>query len=116
LTSACNGFASGDAAKDQLVSILSFEQPQPDVALASPRAVDQAKRAQVGTTDPLAEQLERIIRAQTGGRIRDLHVEVRGSRVCLQGHCATFYSKQLASHAAMAAVGSRELSNDIVVE
>jgi osmotically-inducible protein OsmY len=57
-----------------------------------------------------------VIRSRTGGRVRDLRIEVRGSRVLLQGQCATFYSKQLASHAAMPLIGTRELFNEIVVE
>ena len=47
--------------------------------------------------------------------IRGLRVEVGQDNVILTGRTTTFYSKQLATHAALDALDDRSLSNHIVV-
>ena len=51
------------------------------------------------------------------GRIesRNLHVRVFDGVVVLEGQCATFYTKQLAQHAAMGILDDEHLENAIVV-
>ena len=49
------------------------------------------------------------------GRVRNLHVRVFDGVVVLEGQCATFYTKQLAQHAAMGILDDEHLENAIVV-
>jgi hypothetical protein len=49
------------------------------------------------------------------GRVRNLHVRVFEGAVILEGQCATFYTKQLAQHAAMGILDDEHLENAIVV-
>ena len=49
------------------------------------------------------------------GRVRNLHVRVFDDIVLLEGQCATFYTKQLAQHAAMGILNDEQLENAIVV-
>ena len=59
--------------------------------------------------------VEDVIRLRTGGMIRELRVDVGSDRVTLSGCTSSFYNKQLATHAAMEAIGTQALNNDIVV-
>lgn len=63
----------------------------------------------------LESHIGEVIQRLTAGRIRDLRVEVRGGDVRLFGRCNTFYSKQLAQHAAMGLTGCSTLTNEIEV-
>lgn len=65
--------------------------------------------------DDLAARVERIVRCRTGGRIRDLRVEVQGADVIISGVACTYYAKQLATHAALGELDQRKLSNEIEV-
>ena len=53
--------------------------------------------------EPFEELLERLVRVRTGGRIRNLKVEItnspEGRTAILQGTSTTYYLKQLAQHA-----------------
>ena len=64
--------------------------------------------------EKLATSIERAVRRETAGGVRNLHVEVNRGGVVLEGRCDTFYCKQLAQHAAMTLSGER-LSNEIRV-
>ncbi len=65
------------------------------------------------------EALESVIRkrieSRLPGRIRNLLVRASGDSVVLEGQCATFYTKQIAQHAAMAVLDDQQLENAIVV-
>jgi osmotically-inducible protein OsmY len=63
----------------------------------------------------LAARIEKAVWRETGGRVRDLHVEVSRRGVTLRGCCNTYYTKQQAQHAAMAVPGGGQLSNQIEV-
>jgi hypothetical protein len=65
--------------------------------------------------DDLIARVERIVRCRTGGRIRDLRVEVQGADVIISGVSCTYYAKQLATHAALSELDDRTLSNEIEV-
>ena len=65
--------------------------------------------------EELATLIEKAVRQETSGGVRDLRVEVHSEGVMLTGHCDTFYCKQLAQHAAMAIPGGDRLTNDIIV-
>lgn len=55
------------------------------------------------------------ITTRIGRRIRNLAVEVHGKTVRLCGECSTFYSKQLAQHAALGVIEDEQVVNDIRV-
>jgi osmotically-inducible protein OsmY len=63
----------------------------------------------------LAASIERAVRHETRGGVRNLSVEVNRSGVLLKGRCTTYYLKQLAQHAAMGMPGGDRLTNQIEV-
>jgi len=63
----------------------------------------------------LAAQVERLVREKTSGLIRDLRVTVHCREIVLSGRAATYYAKQLATHAALDACDDVTLTNDIEV-
>ncbi|MGC1272921.1 MAG: hypothetical protein WBC44_04385 [Planctomycetaceae bacterium] len=65
--------------------------------------------------DRFVERIEQFVRLRTGGMIHGLHVEVGSDRVVLTGRTSTFYSKQLATHAALDVLDDQTLSNLIEV-
>lgn len=65
--------------------------------------------------DRLAEVIERQVRSQTFGQVRDLRVEAEDRQIVLHGRVDRYYVKQLAQHAALEVVRGRELVNEIVV-
>ena len=67
------------------------------------------------TPQALVERIERHVQSRTGGMIRSLHVEVVGEDVFVSGRTSTYYNKQLATHAVLAAVQGMNLTNDIEV-
>ena len=81
---------------------------------SAPIRDSSARRSQRADTD-LTAIIRRRIEDQTCGRIRNLSVTVHGGHVILQGRCATYYSKQLAQHAAMGVLEEEVLLNDIAV-
>lgn len=66
--------------------------------------------------DSLGARIERIVRCRTGGRIRDLRVEVQGHEIVLSGSASTYYAKQLATHAALDEIVGGNLTNSIEVQ
>jgi hypothetical protein len=63
----------------------------------------------------LAISIRQRIESRLGGRVRDLVVRVVGQTVVLEGQCATYYTKQLAQHAALAVLEDEQLENAISV-
>jgi hypothetical protein len=63
----------------------------------------------------LVSRLERLVHGRTGSRIRDLRVEVLDDEVVLTGRAASYYAKQLATHAALGEIAPRVLTNAIDV-
>ena len=55
------------------------------------------------------------IQSRLNGRLRELVVRLEGNTVVLEGQCATYYTKQLAQHAALGALEDEQLDNEIVV-
>lgn len=85
--------------------------------MASLRRVDSPDMT--GPIRALAEliaRIERTVRSRTGDHIRDLRVECEGARVVLSGTTDTYYSKQLATHAAFGELSDHALQNVIEVE
>ncbi len=58
---------------------------------------------------------ERAVRGRTGGRIRDLHIEIREDDVILSGVAETYYAKQGATHAVLGELVGWTVTNDIDV-
>ena len=63
----------------------------------------------------LAVAIRQQIETRIGKRIMNLSVEVEGRSIVLKGNCATYYSKQLAQHAALDVIEDEHLANEIVV-
>ena len=63
----------------------------------------------------LANAIHKRIETRLAGRVRDLAVRVRANTIVLEGRCATYYTKQLAQHAAMGVIEDEQLENAIVV-
>jgi hypothetical protein len=75
-----------------------------------------AVSTQSGLSPSLAENITRLVQSRTGGRIRGLNVEVVGGDVVISGRAATYYLKQLATHAALDLAGEfATLTNEIAV-
>jgi hypothetical protein len=64
----------------------------------------------------LAIAIRQRIESRLVGRVRELAVSIKGNLVILEGKCATYYTKQLAQHAALGALEDESLENAIVVE
>jgi hypothetical protein len=83
----------------------------------------EVSRAEFGETvavrDAKHEALEIVIRkrieSRLQGRVRNLLVRASGDAVVLEGECSTFYTKQIAQHAAMGVLDDEHLENAIVV-
>ena len=65
--------------------------------------------------EELAASIERAVQCETGRGVADLTVEVGPHGVLLKGLCDTYYTKQLAQHAAMRMPGGDRLTNSIEV-
>jgi hypothetical protein len=63
----------------------------------------------------LAIAIRQRIETRLAGRIRDLAVRIKGDTIVLEGSCATYYTKQLAQHAALGVLEDEHLENAIVV-
>lgn len=65
--------------------------------------------------EQLATSIERAVQLETGRAVADLTVEVGPQGVRLKGRCDSYYTKQLAQHAAMQFRGGDRLVNSIEV-
>jgi osmotically-inducible protein OsmY len=65
--------------------------------------------------EELAASIEQAVQRETGRGVADLAVEVSPQGVLLRGRCTTYYTKQLAQHAAMSMPGGERLVNSIEV-
>jgi hypothetical protein len=81
-------------------------------------SADSASALSESTTDrrrqlPIA--IRQRIESRLHGRVRNLMIRVHGDTVVLEGQCATYYTKQLAQHAALGILEDEHLENAIVV-
>ncbi len=65
--------------------------------------------------EELAASIEQAVQRETGRGVADLTVEVSPQGILLRGRCTTYYTKQLAQHAAMNIPGGDRLVNSIEV-
>lgn len=63
----------------------------------------------------LSEVIRSRIRQRLGDRVHELCVAVEDNQVILNGRCATYYTKQLAQHAALGVLNDEQLENRIEV-
>jgi hypothetical protein len=64
----------------------------------------------------LAITIRQRIESRLGGRVRELFVRIKGDTILLEGKCSTYYTKQLAQHAALGVLEDEHLENAILVE
>jgi GGDEF domain-containing protein len=72
-----------------------------------PETLEEAER--------LAASIERAVQRETDCGVADLTVEVGPEGIRLRGRCETYYTKQLAQHAAMQVRSEDQLINCIEV-
>jgi hypothetical protein len=65
--------------------------------------------------EELAASIERAVQQETSHGVDHLTVEVSPQGILLKGRCSTYYTKQLAQHAAMSIPGGDRLVNSIEV-
>src|SRR5688500_4485825 len=63
----------------------------------------------------LASAIMQRIESRLPGRVRNLAVRINADTIVLEGQCATYYTKQLAQHAALGILEDEHLENAIVV-
>jgi hypothetical protein len=63
----------------------------------------------------LPDAIRKRIESRLPGRVRKLVVRIQEGRVVLEGECTTYYTKQLAQHAALGILEDEQLENAIVV-
>jgi len=63
----------------------------------------------------IPEVVERLVRSRTGVTVRSLRVEVEKNHIVICGRAATYYTKQLATHAVLDALPHVRLTNEIEV-
>ena len=78
-------------------------------------SIAKSEAIAVAVDEALVTRIERIVRCRTGGRIRDLRIDVAEDNVVISGIATTYYAKQLATHAALEACEQFSLVNDIEV-
>jgi hypothetical protein len=69
-----------------------------------------------GLSPHIHEELERHVRQRTGGRIRELSIELGPEFVVLRGRASSYHLKQLAQHGIRELLPQARLDNAIVVE
>jgi hypothetical protein len=85
----------------------------PEVTFLAENAAATASRQE--RHRQLVVTIRQRIESRLVGRVRDLAVRFEGDTVVLEGNCATYYTKQLAQHAALAVLENEQLENAIVV-
>jgi hypothetical protein len=87
--------------------------------LPSVNAIARTSRAESDDCDSrhraLAIAIHQRIESRLLGRVQNLRVRAFGGTVILEGHCATYYTKQLAQHTALGILEDEHLENSIVV-
>jgi len=63
----------------------------------------------------LTVAIRQRIESRLGGRVQELAIRIKDNTIVLEGHCATFYTKQLAQHAALGVLEDEQLENAIIV-
>lgn len=96
------------------------EQPPPlELSRSSDGAfgkvAETSSDAAVERRKHLAVAIKQRIESRLPGRLKNLEVRILADWVVLEGQCATYYTKQLAQHAALGILEDEHLENAIVV-
>ena len=83
--------------------------------LVTPSELEAPPKRVAPRGEELAKLIETRILDRLGRRVHELRVIVDGSWVVLHGRCATYYTKQLAQHAALGVLEDEHLDNQITV-
>jgi hypothetical protein len=109
---------------------LRISTAAPLAAVAAPEKTDRGSeetvRAEAGIIPAASDQrsernrylavaIRQRIESRLGDRVHDLAIRITDNMIVLEGHCATFYTKQLAQHAALGVLEDEQLDNAIVV-
>jgi hypothetical protein len=109
--------------------VVEFDVRSTSISTVDPLAAESTlssngammRQGSITTGDPgrrrrqLPAAIRKRIESRLPGRVRKLVVRIHGNRVVLEGECATYYSKQLAQHAALGILEDEQLENAIVV-
>jgi osmotically-inducible protein OsmY len=95
------------------------EKPVDVELLSSVKAIVRTRPDETDDGDAhyrsLAIAIHQRIESRLLGRVKNLRVRASDGVVILEGQCATYYTKQLAQHTAMAVLEDEHLENSIVV-
>jgi hypothetical protein len=98
---------------------LAEESPPLDVFLSKggtfSKTVETTADAAAERNKRLAVAIMQRIESRLPGRVKNLAVRIQAGNVMLEGQCATYYTKQLAQHAALGILEDEHLENAIVV-
>lgn len=64
---------------------------------------------------PCVAELERTVQTRTDRRVKDLRISAQNGNVTVTGRSATYYVKQLVTHAIFAVAPNAKLDNRIIV-
>ena len=85
-------------------------------AAVLPTKLSKPAKRPVGQLELLEAKLQRAIRRTTGDRVRNLEVRIEENCVAVRGRCGSFYCKQQAGQAAMAAMKIESALESAVVD
>ncbi len=115
-----HGRPSAVATWRETLSAVSTEDEPIDEVLLSPAgpftaapAIPSHDRSERNRQLTIA--IRQRIESRLPGRVRKLSVRILDRTVVLEGQCATYYTKQLAQHAAMGILEDEQLENAIEV-
>jgi hypothetical protein len=89
--------------------------PVADYSLPAHLTYQPAAARLSAEAEKLINRIERAVRRGTNDKVRELRVEMTEEGIVLRGRCGTYYCKQLAQSAAMAAAEQETLVNRIEV-
>lgn len=119
VSSPTNASRSGDVPSKaaEARSLADAGPLEASLSASGPRAKASSTSADVLTERErvLAAAISQRIEARLPGRVRNLQVRITGEGVVIEGFCATYYTKQLAQHAALGVLEDEHLENAIVV-
>lgn len=76
---------------------------------------DALAPTELDPTRTLASRIRDRILKRLEGRVHNLRVSTEGKTILIEGRCATYYSKQLAQHAALGVIEDEHVENAIEV-
>jgi hypothetical protein len=95
--------------------IASIRQEGPDHAGVPSTGSTVSSELSTERLQRLAQVIRQRIDTRLPGRVRNLVVRIGDDMVVLEGECSTYYTKQLAQHAALGVLDDETLENSIVV-